>query len=305
MMRTLALLAAVLCCSAQDGPLFRGGVAVVRVDVQVLDGNAALAGLAQADFILKDEGGDQQIRYFGHDAQPLDLLLLLDVSTSMSPHVSRVVEQAHTALGVLRPGDRVGLMVFDRETRLRMPFEGAIEKVREGLDETLHQEKFRGGTDIHFGLYEAAKYVRKEARPEARRAIVILTDDRTERARKDSLVLRGFNQADAVLCALVVEVNKKKWGGTDPAGVEELSALTGGDSFRSNDAAQWFRTTLERLRQRYQLGFHLPEGLTPGVSRAVAVDLSPDARKRFPKARLRARQTYVVPDPAPAPPASE
>jgi VWFA-related protein len=297
-MRLWVLLFCACACLAQEAPLFRGGVAVVRVDVQVLNGNAALGNLKQSDFLLKEGGVDQPIRYFGHDEQPIDLVLLLDVSGSMSPQVSRVVEQAHTALGVLRPGDRVGIMVFDREARLRLPLEGSIDKVREALDETLHQEHFRGGTDIHFGLYEAAKYIRKDARPEARRAVVILTDDVTERARKDSLVLRGFNQADAVLCALVAEGKKKKRRGSDSVGgVEEISALTGGDSFRSNDAAQWLRTTLERLRQRYQLAFHLPEGLVPGSSREVSVELTREVRRQYPKARLQARQTYIVPDP--------
>lgn len=293
----LSLLASLPCIS-QEAPTFRGGVAVVRVDVQVLNGSSAVSGLTQADFLLKENGVDQPVRYFGHEQQSIDVVLLLDVSTSMSPHVSRVVEQAHTALGVLRPGDRVGIMVFDREARLRLPFEASIEKVREELDETLHQEHFRGGTDIHYGLYEAAKYVRKEARADARRAVVILTDDQTERARKDTLVLRGFNQADAVLCALVVEDKKRKGrGGTHEGGVEELSTLTGGDSFRSNDAAPWLRTTLERLRMRYQLGFHLPEGLVAGSSRSVTAELTSDARRKYPKARVQARQTYIVPDP--------
>lgn len=281
-----------------DEPTFRGGVAVVRVDVQVLNGNSAVTGLTRDDFVVQEQGQPQAIRYFGSEELPLDLLLLLDVSISMAPHVSRVVEEAHGALGLLRPGDRVGAMVFDREARLRLPYEGAIDKVRDGLDEALHRESFRGGTDIHFGLYEAAKYVRRHARPGARRAVIILTDDRTERARKDALVLRGFNQADAVLCSLVVDL-KKNHGDTEKAGVESLSAQTGGDSFRATNAADWFRTTLERLRLRYALGFHLPEGLTAGTSRLLQVDLSSDARQRNPRAVVQARKTYIVPDPPP------
>ncbi|MDZ4802388.1 MAG: VWA domain-containing protein [Bryobacteraceae bacterium] len=306
-MRSLLLLLCALLCPGQNPPTFRGGVAVVRVDVQVLSGNTPVAGLQQSDFVLKEGGVDQPVRYFGHEDQPIDLVLLLDVSTSMSPHISRVVEQAHTALGVLRPGDRVGIMVFDREARLRLPLEASVEKVRQALDETLHREHFRGGTDIHFGLYEAAKYLRREARPEARRATIILTDDLTERARKDTLVLRGFHQAEAVLCALVVEEKKKKrgHGNTQVGGVEELSGLTGGDSFRSTDAAPWLRTTLERLRRRYQLGFHLPEGLIPGSARGVSVELTPEAQRAWPKVRLQSRQTYIVPDPPAARPLSE
>ena len=293
--RSVISLPAALLAQA-DEPTFRGGVAVVRADIQVLNGNLAVTGLTRDDFIVREQGQPQTIRYFGSEELPLDVLLLLDVSISMAPHVSRVVEEAHGALGVLRAGDRVAAMVFDREARTRLAYESSIEKVRDGLDEALHRESFRGGTDIHFGLYEAAKYVRRYARPEARRAVIILTDDRTERARKDALVLRGFNQADAVLCALVVDL-KKNHGDTEPGGVEGLAAQTGGDSFRARNAADWFRTTLQRLRQRYAIGFHLPDGLTPGTARMLQVDLAPEARRRHPRAVVQARKTYIVPDP--------
>jgi VWFA-related protein len=245
--------------------VFRSGVSVVRVDVQVLGTSAAaVTDLDRNDFVLKEQDRAVPIRYFGRDEQPLDILLLLDVSVSMGPHVSRMVETAHSALASLRPGDRVGIMVFDRKTRLRLDLNADIEQVREELDETLHEENFMGGTDIHFALYEAAKYMRKRARAESRRAVVILTDDRTEMTRKDNLVLRGLWQADAILCSLVVEA-KFTASRTEAANVEGLARQTGGDTIRSVNAAEALQATLDRIRQRYTLGFHVPEGLRPGL----------------------------------------
>jgi VWFA-related protein len=278
--------------------LFRSGVAVVRVDVQVLEGtSAAVTDLTRVDFVLKENDRAVPIRYFGRDEQPLDILLLLDVSVSMGPHVSRMVETAHSALASLRPGDRVGIMVFDRKTRLRLELNGNIEHVRDELDETLHEENFMGGTDIHYGLYEAAKYMRKSARPDARRAVVILTDDRTEMTRKDNLVLRGLWQADAILCSLVVEA-KFTASRTEAANVEGIARQTGGDTIRSANASEALQATLDRIRQRYTLGFHVPEGLPPGASRNITVELAPGARTRVPNANVQARRGYVVPDPA-------
>lgn len=282
--------------SAQD-LVFHGGVSVVRVDVQVLDAVTPIGELKREDFLLKEHDKAQTIRYFAREEQPMDILLLLDVSVSMAPHVSRMVETAHSALSILRPEDRVAIMVFDRKTRTRFHFSANLEQVREALDETLHEENFTGGTDIHYALYEAAKYIRRNARPEARRAVVILTDDRTEMARKDNLVLRGLWQADAILCSLVVEA-KYTNSRTESANVEGLSKLTGGDSLRSVNASEELKSTLERIRQRYTLGFHVPEGLTPGLSRNITVELSKEARQRHPKAQVLARRGYVVPDAA-------
>jgi hypothetical protein len=50
---------------------------------------------------------------------------------------------------------------------------------------------------------QAANYVKKNARPDARRAIVILTDDQTEFHRDDEGVLMALERADAVLSALL------------------------------------------------------------------------------------------------------
>ena len=43
----------------------------------------------------------------------------------------------------------------------------------------------------------------RNARREARQAIVILTDDQTERDRDDAAVLRALTRADSVLSALI------------------------------------------------------------------------------------------------------
>jgi Mg-chelatase subunit ChlD len=187
-----------------DEPVvFRSDVSLVRVDAQVIDGhNRTITGLRADDFILKEDGKPQPIRNYSSENMPIDILLLLDVSASMRPHVERISNAAHEAMRVLADNDRVGIMTFDTYTRLRLPFRTSRSDISRGLSDVLNQERFNGGTHITHALMSAADYVQRNARPEARRAIVILTDDGSQDARNDAGVERALSHADAVLSFL-------------------------------------------------------------------------------------------------------
>jgi VWFA-related protein len=184
--------------------VFRSDVSLVRVDAQVVDhDNRAIGSLNQDDFAILEEGKKQAIKAFEKEDMPVDVILLLDVSASMEPHIARISAAAHEALQVLGEQDRVGIMVFDRQTRTRLTLRRNRADVENELERLLHQEGFNGGTDITRGLLDAAAYIGREGRKDARRAIVIVTDDQTERDRNEELVNRALAKADAVLMAIL------------------------------------------------------------------------------------------------------
>ncbi|MBE0658309.1 MAG: hypothetical protein IH602_11510, partial [Bryobacteraceae bacterium] len=76
---------------------------------------------------------------------------------------------------------------------------------------------------------------------------------------------------------------------------------SGGDSMNVG-AAYAFRETLERIRQRYALHFNLPPTARASEVRRVTVELTEEARRRYPDAQLRYRRTYRTPAGLPAPP---
>jgi VWFA-related protein len=332
----LLLLASVLITAAiagdDDNLVFRSDVSLVRVDAQVVDsGNRAITHLHAGDFILRVDGKVVPIRNFASENMPVDVLFLLDVSASMRPHVQRIADASGQALTVLGKDDRMGIMVFDRNTRVRLPFNGNPQEVQREFDRLLRQERFNGGTDITRAMLDAADYIRHEGRRDARRAIVILTDDQTEFDRDDIAVGRALANADAVMCALIAPDagqyghrgggrpgglgggglggglggiifgrggggNRYPGGGggsnTTSAGASEIARDSGGDSMSVNDASA-LEDTLARLRQRYTLYFNLPEGVQPGQERNIVVDLTPDARHRYFDAEVRYRRTSM------------
>lgn len=271
--------------------LFRSDVTLVRVDAQVTDGGKRpITDLRAEDFVLREEGRLLPIHNFASEDMPLDVLMLLDVSLSMRRHEQRIADASQQALNVLDPRDRIGIMVFDRSTRLRLPF-SATQKFQRELDRVIEEERFSGGTDITRAMLDAVSYVQREGRRDARRAIVILTDDQTEFDRNEAAVSLSLARTDAVMCALIAPGYVQ----TQSAGTAQIARNSGGDVM-SIDQASALEQTFLRIRQRYSLYFTLPEGVKPGQERNIEVGLADAVYLRFPGAEVRYRRVYMVPN---------
>src|SRR5579883_2988896 len=206
---------------AYDNPtVFKTDVAMARIDAQVLDRDGrAITGLRREDFVLRVDGRVVPIRNFASENMPLDVLLLLDVSGSMQPHVERIASAAREALNELADNDRMAVMVFDTYTRLRLPFRQDHEEIVQALNRVIRSEGFNGGTHITHALLNAARYVEQNARPDARRAIVILTDDETQDEEDEPRVESALARTNAVLSFLQAPYEVPSvYGGPRPHG---------------------------------------------------------------------------------------
>lgn len=300
-MRTMipAVLLALLATGARaqdDAPVFRSDVRLVRVDVQVVDAsNRAITVLQAGDFRLIENGRKRQIKNFLAEDMPVDVLLLLDVSGSMRPNIELVERASSEALRVLASGDRVAIMTFTRGTRVRLPFRENKGEVQRALSDLIERERFNGGTDIYRGMMDAIEYVEKNARQDARRAIVIVTDDRTELHRDDDAVVASLAEADTVLSALLA-----------PDAMRNVTGYPGG----GGGGVQWPR--LPGLggiiiggggRGRYPGGGQYPgggmdrtrSGGTPEIAEASGGDsMNVGAAYAFRETLERIRQRYAL-----------
>ncbi len=192
--------------AGDDTITFHSDVSLVRVDAQVVDSsNRPIIHLHAGDFVVRVGGKVAPIRNFVADKKPIDVLFLLDVSGSMRPHVQRIADASDEALKRLNKDDRMAVMVFDRYTRVRLPFNSSKDDVQHAFDRLLREEHFNGGTDITRAMFDAAEYIRQHGRSDARRAIVILTDDQTNGQFEvdEEGVSRALARADAVMCAIL------------------------------------------------------------------------------------------------------
>ena len=272
---------------AQDTPVFRSNVEFIFVDAQVLSRGNPVSGLKQQDFLIWDNGQPQAIASFGADDQPLDVMLLLDISGSMVPIEQKVKSIAAEAMASLLPDDRVGIAVFSNRARLII----APSADRKTVDAAIHKVRWIGtGTELNGTVLNTAKYLGKQARPEARRAVVILTDNKGYRSMPDERVRDGLWESNVVLNALLFPKTQGEGGDAD---VRRFVKNTGGESIvvRSADIplAQMFR----RLRERYGIVYRAPGG-APDSLRTIRVDLTPQAKSNLKELKIRARAGYRV-----------
>jgi VWFA-related protein len=305
-MRLAAVLLFACGVYAQDTPVFRTDISLVHVDAEVTaaDGRI-LTGFSKEDFRVLDEGKEQPVLYFSAGQEALDLILLFDVSGSMRPKVEEVAAAAREGVRELRQGDCVAVMVFNTHTRLLMRFTDDLEAVQRSIREDVMGLRFGGGTFIQNAVSETARQFMRQTRTERRRAVLIITDDFGQRTRKESTVVRELWEADALLTGLIVRskaVETVRTIGTImhpyliglQAGVKGIAEKTGGDFIHAGDAGAAFQESMRRIRNRYSIYYAMPEA-KPGSRRVLRVELSEEAAKRFPKARVRARTGYVTP----------
>lgn len=287
--------------------MFRATTAWVRVDAQVSEKNRPVRNLTKNDFAVYDEGQPRRILYFGYDTEPLDVLLLLDVSGSMRRYLEQMAADAGRALAELHEGDRVGVMLFGRNARLREEFTTDRLKVVAELKDAVRDQSLGSGTRINPAILEAAAYMAREHEAKSspgRRAVLIVTDNMSlNYLAPDEKAIEALLAADTVLNAIVVgrgERPRPARAGEHlnpdftPSDVFHIAEATGGEAVKADQAGVSLRDMMESVRTRYSIQYSAPESAAAGTFRHIRVELSGATRRRHPNASIRARSGYVV-----------
>ena len=313
-MTRIGLLLLTALASAQERPadnaIFSTGVALVHVDVEVTDGTRLITGFRKDDFRILDNNAPQKILYFSQEEEPLDIILLFDVSGSMAPKLERLRDSAHAAFAELRSGDRVAVMTFAGRTQLAAPFTDDLDAAeRTILNDVLNRT--RGGTHILGAINAATQIFLREPRTQRRRAILIVTDNHGQPSGHRETTVRNLWEADAVLSGLQIRARGETatlnigrvispaaafMNAESMTGVAEQ---TGGDLLKGDEPGEEFRELIRRMRLRYSLYYAMPAG-KPGEQRKLKITLTDEAQKKNPQGRVRARSGYTIPKAAKA-----
>ena len=162
--------------SQQPSAIFRSGTSLVALNVIVTDLQQQYAtGLRVDDFEVYEDGVRQKVEFFATAEVPLDLILLIDASSSMTDKVETVHKAAAGFVETLRDGDRAAVVSFADGVRVLQSLTEDRALVRQAIDQT----GSKGSTALHNAIYVALKEFGRpaSARGEIRRqAIAVLSD---------------------------------------------------------------------------------------------------------------------------------
>lgn len=269
---TIAAAAAVLAWTPVQEPqqeaIFRSGVDGVSVSVSVRQGNRPVTGLTAADFELTDNGVRQQIATLSFEQLPIDVTLLLDVSSSVQgSRLERLKNSVLETAALLGEADRLRLIAVQFDLQQVFPFQSGRQSPPV---ENLYAA---GGTALFDGLAAA---MMRAAEPDRRQLIVAYTDGQDTTSILGAAATRDIaGRADAVVHIVVPTSGGRNARRDVPSAdlLEDLALQTGGQLFLVDARApisDAFRTAMDEFRSSYVLRYR-PEGVERGGWHEIGV----------------------------------
>ena len=301
----LALLAAGAVVSAAQQQVFRVGLDTVPVYATVLDDDGRLVtDLTREEFQIYDNGKLQAITLFDNSPQPIRLIVLLDVSGSMSGNVALVRAATEQLFAQLRPDDEVKVGTFGETIEIMPAFTNDLIELRAAvpahIPESAPTPLWRA-VDRALGEFGDAS---------GRRVVLVLSDGKDSRSysfgERFVSVLDVIDRAQREdVMVYAIGMHSRMTGRTMPIGrglgqmlandlpdpeLPKAAEETGGGYFEirpRDDLGAAFARVADELHRQYLLGFVPPAA--DGKMHKIEVKVTRDDTKP------RARRNYQAP----------
>jgi len=295
------LTAAVVALQAQQGTVFRSATQTVPVYVTVTDeGGHLVTDLTRDEFEVDDNGRPQPITQFSSAIQPISIVMMLDMSGSMTGNLPTLRQAAVQMFTRLLPDDQARIGSFGDRITLSERFTNDQNE----LIRALWTELTPGGSTPLWSAINIAMTALGHL--EGRRVVLVLTDgkDTSEfwapggRASPTlAEVIRRAQVEEYLLYAIGMASRGPTGRGSgrgsmdepDP-GLRELAAETGGGYFELHEAdalGPIFARVADELHRQYLIGFIAPE--SDGKLHQITVNVKRGG------AMSRARRSYLAP----------
>jgi Ca-activated chloride channel family protein len=282
--------------------IFRSTASMVALTVTVLDGKKPVGGLERQDFEVYEDGVQQSVRFFESRSVPLDVILLLDASSSMGDKMDVVHDAARGFMKMLRDGDRGAVVVFADTVRVIQPLTADAQAIEAAINST----QPKGATSLYNAIYVALKEFGRNANDSndvRRQAIAVLSDG------EDTASLVGFDDVMGLARKTGVSIytialqsqfaglrsGQKKYFSDAEYAMKSLAQETGAQSFfptAVNELKAVYDAITDELTTQYSIGYSPTNPRSDGRYRRIVVRVGTN-----PNYRPRTRSGYTAETP--------
>jgi VWFA-related protein len=254
-------------------------------------------GLTKDDFVLKQDGKEEPIRYFSQGSDlPLTIALMVDTSGSQRTFIGDEALASdvffQTMLG--RKEDRAMLVEFDTNVRQLQGMTNSANRLHLALSGLSPHASTVGGTLLHDAVYVVAKDVL--AKETGRKAMVILTDGGDNGSRRSlAEAIEQAQRGDVQIYSILYSA-WEGFGGVEKnpglVTLESLSESTGGRVFTVTPTIglrEIFAQIGEDLRLQYELGYTPPADTRPNSYHKL------ELKAKDKKLTVQARKGFFAP----------
>ena len=270
-------------------PTFRVGTQVVSLFVTVADAQKRLIpDLTQDDFQIFDNDKAQPVAYFDNSIHPINVVVMLDTSGSMTLTIDLLKQAAEQFVIRLLPDDKARVGAFNDKIQINAKWSNN----RDQLVTDIKDLDYGNGTR----LWDAVGAALDELKTvDGRRVILVFTDgDDTEshsmslgkvidRARNDEVMIYAIGLESRYAIDGRVTVTKPD------SGLRKVADETGGGYFelkKTSDLAPTFTKVAQELHSQYVIGF-TPTQLDNRVHKLAV-------KMKQPGLAARARRSYIA-----------
>jgi VWFA-related protein len=265
----------------------------ITVDSPLVILNAAIqdsrgrpvTGIRQNEFSVLENGIEQEIAFFSAEETPFAAVILIDTSGSMGTGVSMARAAAMRFLDGLRPEDNVSIYSFDTKVSLIQDFSSSRD-----VSDRIFDLKSQGWTVMNDAVFTAAEAL--AARPEKRRAIILLSDGADTRSRRTaSRALQAAQAADAVIYTVDMAPSGSALATQNRAVLRNFAQRTGGKFISTPGGValrEAFENIVAELGVQYTLGYYPKNTDKDGKWREI------ELRVERPGLSIRTRAGYTA-----------
>ncbi len=274
--------------AAQQAPTFKSGTQIVSLFVTVQDLQKRLIpGLAQADFDVLDNEKSQPLVYFDNSIHPINVVVMLDTSGSMTLTIDLLKQAAEQFLIRLLPDDKGRVGAFNDKIQINAKWSSD----RDQMISDVKNLDYGNGTR----LWDAVGVALDELKPiDGRKVILVFTDgDDTESKMTLGKIIERARIDEVMIYAIGLEsnyFNGQRMVRTKPdSGLRKISDETGGGYFeltKASELASTFTKVAQELHSQYVIGF-TPTLLDNKVHKLMV-------KMKQPGMTARARRSYLA-----------